>query len=93
MYIEMRSVLLNYARPCSARDLFQRVVYDRGLDMSVVYDGGRKVPFIEADKLNMSVMTKTEAAREKDDTFPIMTASQTKTFSQMESDDQHPLNY
>lgn len=89
----MKSVLLNYARPCPARDLFQGVVYDRSLDMSIVFDGGRKVPFIEADKLNMAVMTKTEAARERDDTFPIVAVSMTKTFSHIESDDQCPINY
>lgn len=89
----MKSVLLNYAKPCPAKDFFRGVVYDRNLDMSVVYDGSHKVPFIETGKLNLSVMTKTEAAREKDDTFPILTASLTKTFSHRESDDQNSLNY
>ena len=85
--MNMKSVLLNYARPCPKRDYFKEVAYDRDLDMSVIRKENRIVPFIEADNLNMSVMTKTEAAREKDDTFPMLAATVTKTFSQREADD------
>lgn len=88
----MKSVLLNYARKCTGKDYFDGVVYDRNLNMSVYNDGEKRVPLIEVDKMNMGVMTKTEAARERDDTLSIVLASQTKTFSQLERDDQGTFN-
>jgi hypothetical protein len=88
----MKSVLLDYARKCTGKDYFDGVVYDRNLNMSVYNDGEKRVPLIEADKMNMGVMTKTEAARERDDTLSMVLASQTKTFSQLERDDQGTFN-
>lgn len=88
----MKSILLNYARPCSGKNYFKDVIYDRDIDMSVVVDGGKKKPFIEVGCVNMSVMTKTEAAREQDDTLPMILAITTKTFTQRETDDQGPFN-
>ncbi len=88
----MKSVLLDYARKCAGKDYFDGVVYDRNLNMSVYNDGEKRVPLIEADKMNMGVMTKTEAARERDDTLSMVLASQTKTFSQLERDDQGTFN-
>lgn len=88
----MKSVLLDYARKCTGKDYFEDVVYDRELNMSVYYVGQKRIPLIDAEKMNMGVMTKTEAARERDDTFPLVLASQTKTFSQLERDDQGTLN-
>lgn len=88
----MKSVLLDYARKCGGKDYFEGVVYDRELNMSVYNDGTKRIPLIEAEKMNMGVMTKTEAARERDDTLPMVLASQTKTFSQLERDDQGTFN-
>ena len=88
----MKSVLLDYARKCTGKDYFEGVVYDRELNMSVFNDGTRRVPLIEAEKMNMGVMTKTEAARERDDTLSMVVASQTKTYSQLERDDQGTFN-
>lgn len=88
----MKSVLLDYARKCTGKDYFDGVVYDRNLNMSVYNDGEKRVPLIEADKMNMGVMTKTEAARERDDTLSMVLASQTKTFSLLERDDQGTFN-
>lgn len=88
----MKSVLLDYARKCSGKDYFEGVVYDRDLNMSVYNDGEKRVPLIEAEKMNMGVMTKTEAARERDDVLSMVLASQTKTFSQLERDDQGTFN-
>lgn len=89
----MKSVLLNYAKKCSSKDYFNGVVYDRDLNMSVFKEGKKFVPFIEAAAVNMAVMTKTEAAREKDDTLSMIMATETKTLSQRETDDQYPYNY
>lgn len=88
----MKSVLLDYARECSDKEYFEGVAYDRELNMSVYNDGEKRVPLIEAETMNMGVMTKTEAARERDDTLSIVLASQTKTFSQLERDDQGSFN-
>ena len=88
----MKSVLLDYVRKCTGKDYFDGVVYDRNLNMSVYNDGEKRVPLIEADKMNMGVMTKTEAARERDDTLSMVLTSQTKTFSQLERDDQGTFN-
>lgn len=88
----MKSVILDYARKCIGKDYFEGVVYDRELNMSVYNDGKNMVPLIEAEKMNMGVMTKTEAARERDDTLSMVLASQTKTFSQLERDDQGTFN-
>lgn len=88
----MKSVLLEYARKCTGKDYFEGVVYDRVLNMSVYNDGEKRVPLIEAEKMNMGVMTKTEAARERDDTLSMVLASQTKTLSQLERDDQGSFN-
>ena len=88
----MKSVILDYARICVGKDYFEYVVYDRELNMSVYNDGKMRVPLIEAEKMNMGVMTKTEATRERDDTLPMVLVSQTKTFSQKERDDHGPFN-
>lgn len=88
----MKSVLLDYARKCNGKDYFEGVAYDRELNMSVFKDGEKRVPLIEAEKMNMGVMTKTEAARERDDTLSMVLASQTKTYSQLERDDQGTFN-
>ena len=88
----MKSVILDYARKCTGKDYFEGVAYDHKLNMSVYNDGKKYVPLIEADKMNMGVMTKTEAARERDDTLSMVLASQTKTFSQLERDDQGTFN-
>ncbi len=88
----MKSVLLDYARKCTGKDYFEGVTYDRELNMSVYNDGKKRVPLIEAEKMNMGVMTKTEAARERDDTLSMVLASQTKTYSQLERDDQGTFN-
>lgn len=88
----MKSVLLDYARNCTGKDYFEGVVYDRELNMSVYYDGEKRVPLIETEKMKMGVMTKTEAARERDDTLSMVLASQTKTYSQQERDDQGTFN-
>lgn len=88
----MKSVLLEYARKCTGKDYFEGVAYDRELNMSVYNDGEKHVPIIETEKMNMGVMTKTEAARERDDTLSMVLASQTKTYSQLERDDQGPFN-
>ena len=88
----MKSVLLDYARQCTSKDYFDEVVYDRELNMSVYNDGQKRVPLIYAEKMNMGVMTKTEAARERDDTLSMVMASQTKTLSQLERDDQGSFN-
>lgn len=88
----MKSVILNYAKNTSGKEYFNNVTYDREKNMSVYQDGEQCVPLIDAPTANMGVMTKTEAAREKDDTFPIILAVETKTFSQRESDDQSPYH-
>lgn len=88
----MKSVILDYARKCTGKDYFEGVAYNHELNMSVYNDGKKYVPLIEADKMNMGVMTKTEAARERDDTLSMVLASQTKTFSQLERDDQGTFN-
>ena len=88
----MKSVLLDYAKKCTGKDYFEGVVYDRELNMSVYNDGQKRIPLIEAEKMNMGVMTKTEAAREHDDTLSMVLASQTKTYSQQERDDQGTFN-
>lgn len=88
----MKSVILDYARKCTGKDYFEGVVYDRDMNMSVYNDGNKNVPIIEAENMNMGVMTKTEAARERDDIFSVVLVSQTKTFSQVERDDQGTFN-
>lgn len=88
----MKSVLLDYARKCVGKDYYEGVAYDRDLNMAVYNDGEKRVPLIEAAKMNMGVMTKTEAARERDDTLSMVLVSQTKTFSQQERDDQGTFN-
>jgi len=89
----MRSVLLNYAKRVNEKNYFDNVVYDRDRNISVYRKDNEDVPLIEASSVNMGIMTKTEAAREKDDTFPFVIATQTKTFSSPESDDQCFNNY
>ena len=88
----MKSAILDYAKKCTGKDYFEGVVYDRELNMSVYNDGEKRIPLIEAEKMNMGVMTKTEVARESDDTLSMVLVSQTKTFSQMERDDQGTFN-
>lgn len=88
----MKSVLLNYAKKTSGKDYFDKVTYDREKNMSVYKDGNQCTPLIDAPTINMGVMTKTETAREKDDTLPIVLAVETKTLSHRESDDQSPYH-
>jgi hypothetical protein len=86
----MKSVLLDYAREAAGQDYFSDVVYDREHNMSIYINGDDYLPIIDAPSVNMGVMTKTEVAREKDDAFPIILATETKTLSYRESDDQGP---
>jgi hypothetical protein len=89
----MKSVLLNYATHCSARDLFKGVIYDRERNMSVVFDGMNYVPFIDADSANLSLASKTFTNRETDDVLPSPIVFGTKTRAECERDDQCPFDY
>ena len=71
----MKSILLNYAKKCVEKDYFEGVVYDRNENMSVVKKDGGYIPFIEDDSVKMSVMTKTEVARERDDALSMILIS------------------
>ncbi len=86
----MKSVLLDYARDAAEQDYFSEVIYDRERNMSVYKNGEDYLPIIDVPSVNMGVMTKTEVAREKDDAFPLILATETKTLSYRESDDQGP---
>ena len=89
----MKSVLLNYATPCSRQDYFKGVIYDRQINMSVVSDGMKLVPFIDADYANMSLVSKTFTYRETDDVLPLSIVFGTKTRAECERDDQCPFDY
>lgn len=88
----MKSVLLNYAKSVTEKKYFDNVVYDHERNMSVYKKGDKYIPLIDIPSVNMGIMTKTETAREKDDTFPINLALESKTFSDRESDDQGTYN-
>lgn len=89
----MKSVILKYAIPCSDQNYFKGVVYDRERNMSVIFDGMKYVPFIDADCANLSLVTKTEAYRETDDAGPLSIVFGTKTRAELERDDQCPFDY
>lgn len=88
----MKSVLLNYSKSVTDKSYFDNVVYDHERNISVYKIEDKCIPLIDSPSVNMGVMTKTEVAREKDDTFPFNLALETKTYSDRESDDQGTYN-
>lgn len=83
----MKSVLLNYATPVNNRAIYMGYVYDPFKSVNVCSKDKTKV-YIEHERQVCGLQTKTEVAREQDDNYPIDLCMQTKTFAQMEQDDQ-----
>lgn len=83
----MKSVLLNYASPVKSRSLDGNYMYDPIKSVNVCREDQTKV-YIEHERQMCGLQTKTETAREQDDNFPLDLCLQTKTFAQMEQDDQ-----
>lgn len=83
----MKSVLLNYATPVNNRAIDVEYMYDPFKSVNVC-SKDKKMVYIEHERQVCGLQTKTEVAREQDDNFPLDLCLQTKTFAQMEQDDQ-----
>ena len=83
----MKSVLLNYATPVNDRAIDVGYMYDPFKAVNVCSNDNTKV-YSEHQRQVCGLQTKTEVAREQDDSYPIDLCLQTKTFAQMEQDDQ-----
>ena len=83
----MKSVLLNYASPVKNKTLDGNYMYDPLKSVNVCSEDHAKV-YIEHERQVCGLQTKTEVAREQDDNFTLDLCLQTKTFAQMEQDDQ-----
>ena len=87
----MKSVLLEYAKNSQRQSYQQENEYN--YSMSVNVDKNFHKTYVGSHRELLSLLTKTEASREQDDSCFTLLAFMTKTRCEMESDDQDSFYY
>jgi len=87
----MKSVLLEYAKNSQRQSCQQEYEYNHSMSVNVEKNSHK--PYVDSHRELMSLLTKTEAPREQDDSCFTLLAFMTKTRCEMESDDQDSFYY